>query len=350
DLLRADGRLQREVVAHTDAREEERLRSQSEPPGVFAPGLGGASVTGHLRLGDPGGSCLQLALVGRGKVLGAISFTTVPPRRLGDTEVELARDVARRIALAVDNARMHEELVEAVRARDQFLSTASHELRTPLTTLRLQSQSLLRVTRERPSCSSDQLEPRAEVIVRQVERLGHLVDELLDISRVREGRLSFHLEDLDLSEVARDVAVRFREELAQSGSPLVMRSEGSARGHWDRLRLEQVVTNLLSNAIKYGRGGPITLTVTGDANTARLVVRDEGIGIAEGDQARIFERFERAVSEKQFGGLGLGLWIVREILAGMGGTISVLSQPGSGSAFTVELPRARTPEAGPVLH
>ncbi|MFP2907557.1 ATP-binding protein [Pyxidicoccus sp. 3LFB2] len=349
DLLQEDGRLQREAVAHLDLHEEQRLRDVSEPPGLYATDAGGSpSVTGHLRLGDAAGSSIRLTLVGRDRVLGAISFTTVPPRRLGDTEVELARDVARRVALAVDNARLHQELIDAVRSRDRFLSIASHELRTPLMTLRLQSQSLLRRTRDGQPCPSEQLMGKAEVIERQVERLVHLVDELLDIARVREGRLRFHPEDLDLSEVARDVAVRFREELARSGSTLVLRSEGSIRGRWDRLRLEQVMTNLLSNAIKYGQGRPITVAVARDEHTAKLTVRDEGIGIAERDQARIFERFERAVSEQHYGGLGLGLWIVREILSAMGGTISVSSGPGRGSTFTVELPRQAAPE--PVLH
>ncbi|WP_164018157.1 GAF domain-containing sensor histidine kinase [Pyxidicoccus trucidator] len=351
DLLQEDGRLQREAVAHVDLQEEQRLRGVSEPPALYAPDTGGSpSVEGHLRLGDAAGSSIRLTLVGRGRVLGAIGFTTVPPRRLGDTEVELARDVARRVALAVDNARLNQELVDAVRSRDRFLSIAAHELRTPLMTLRLQSQSLLRRIREGQAYASERVMAKAEVVERQVERLIHLVDELLDIARVREGRLRFHPEDLDLSEVARDVSVRFREELARSGSTLVLRSEGSLRGQWDRLRLEQVMTNLLSNAVKYGQGRPITVQVTGDEHAARLSVRDEGIGIAERDQARIFERFERAVSEQHFSGLGMGLWIVREILSCMGGTISVHSEPGKGSIFTVELPWRTAAVPGPLLH
>jgi signal transduction histidine kinase len=351
DLLQADGRLQREAVAHLDPREEQRLRDVSEPPGLLVPEAGDSPMmTGHLRLGDPAGSSIRLALMGRGRVLGAISFTTIPPRRLGDTEVELARDVARRVALAVDNNRMSHELREAVRSRDGFLSNASHELRTPLMTLRIQSQLLLRITHEEKPCSASVLISKAEVIARQVERLGHLVDELLDLAWVREGRLSYHLEELDLGEVVREVAIRFREELSRSGSTLVLRTEGSSRGRWDRGRLEQVMTHLLANAIKYGQGRPITLLVTGDERTSRLIVRDEGIGIAEADQARIFERFERAVSEQHFGGLGLGLWIVREVLAGMDGTIAVSSQPGKGASFTVELPRRVASEPASVLH
>jgi signal transduction histidine kinase len=351
DLLQDDGRLQREAVAHQDAREEQRLRDISEPPGILGPDTGSApTVAEHVRLGDPEGSSIRLALVGRGKVLGAISFTSVPPRRLGSTEVELARDVARRLALAVDNARLHRELVEAIRSRDRFLSIASHELRTPLTSLRLQTQSVLRGTRAGQPCSSAKLTTKMEMMARQVQRLGHLVEELLDIARVREGRMRFHLEELDLMEVVREVAMRFQEELGRNGNTLVLRGEGGIRGNWDRMRLEQVVTNLLSNAVKYGRGRPITLMVGQDDTMVRLTVRDEGIGIAERDQKRIFERFERAVSEQHYGGLGLGLWIVREILAGMGGTISVHSQPEMGAAFTVELPRHAAWQPEPTLH
>jgi signal transduction histidine kinase len=345
DLFQEDGPLQRMAVAHMDPREEQRLRDVAEPA---LPASG--PLSGHVRMGDGGGSSIGMTLVGRNRELGTITFTTVAPRRLGGLEMELARDVARRVALAVDNARLHQELVDAIRSRDRFLSVASHELRTPLTALRLQSQSLLRVVRSGQVNTAEHLAAKVEVIARQVERLGHLVDELLDIARVREGRMSYHLEDLDLVAVVREVATRFREELVKSGNTLVLRCVGGVHGWWDPLRVEQVMTNLLSNAIKYGRGRPITVTVEEEGGIARVIVRDEGIGIAEADQARIFERFERAVSEQHYGGLGLGLWIVREILRGMGGTISVRSAPGVGSAFTVELPCQPAQEAAPVLH
>jgi signal transduction histidine kinase len=236
--------------------------------------------------------------------------------------------------------------------RDRFLSIASHELRTPLTVLRLQVQSLLRGVRTTaPVLSSSEVEGKARVIARQVERLGHLVDELLDISRLAEGRLSFLLEDVDLAEVVREVATRFREEFVQAGSALVFQGlDAPVVGRWNRLRLEQVIINLLTNAIKYGKGRPITMMVRADAEHVWFSVRDEGIGISARDQARIFERFERAVSEQHYGGLGLGLWIVREIVHGFGGSISVESAPEVGSTFTVELPRHPTQPLAPVLH
>ena len=115
----------------------------------------------------------------------------------------------------------------------------------------------------------------------------------------------------------------------------------SQRGKWDRLRLDQIVTNLLSNAMKYGSGEPIEVAMTGTPEAVRLEVRDHGIGIAPEHQSRIFDRFERAVSGRHYGGLGLGLWIVRQILDALGGSIRVRSAPGEGSTFTVELPRAQ---------
>jgi signal transduction histidine kinase len=116
-------------------------------------------------------------------------------------------------------------------------------------------------------------------------------------------------------------------------------------GGWDRLRLEQITTNLLSNAIKYGPGKPIEITLAGDEQRATLRVRDQGIGIAAEDHGRIFERFERAVSPRRYGGFGLGLWIVRRVADALGGTIDVESRPGAGATFTVTLPRHRAVEA-----
>ncbi|WP_187345082.1 GAF domain-containing sensor histidine kinase [Cystobacter ferrugineus] len=352
-LLEAEGRLRRVAVAHEDPREEARLRSLPEPPALISPDrLDAHRVTRHVRLTGPGGALLRLPLTSHSRVLGAVTFSLGPTRSLGEIEVSLAEDVARRMAMAVENARLYEESREATLLRDKFLSIASHELRTPLTALGLQSRMLLRDTRhpERP-LSPEVIARKAQVLCRQVERLGHLVDELLDISRIAQGHLSFPLEDVDLAELVRDVAASFREELANPGIRLVLSGvDAPVVGRWNRLRLEQVVVNLLTNAIKYGRGRPIALELKADEAHAWLAVRDEGIGIAPRDQARIFERFERAVSEQHYSGFGLGLWIVREIIQRLGGTISVNSSPGVGSAFTVELPRVSSRLPGPLLH
>ncbi len=245
-----------------------------------------------------------------------------------------------RLRLAREQA-ARAEAEAAVRARDEFLSIASHELKTPLTALQLQAHLLLQsLWKGGPtSLPPEQLIAMLESVERQVKRFVKLIDNLLDVSRIEAGRLELEPEEVDLAEVARGVAARFEAELARSGSSLTLAFEGPVVGHWDRLRVDQVVTNLVSNAVKYGAGRPIDVRVEGDGKTARLVVRDQGIGIAREDQARIFERFERAAPSRQYAGLGMGLYITRQIVEAHGGSIRVASAPGAGSTFTVELPR-----------
>jgi signal transduction histidine kinase len=176
----------------------------------------------------------------------------------------------------------------------------------------------------------------------QVERLIRLIENLLDVSRITAGRLELIPEEADLAAVVSDSVERLRDEAARSGSELRLVAPEPLLGLWDRVRMEQVVTNLLTNAMKYGSGKPIDVRAEPSANGGiRISVRDYGIGIPPHNQARIFERFERAVSERQYGGLGLGLWITRRIIEALEGDIRVVSAPGEGSIFTVELPRAR---------
>jgi signal transduction histidine kinase len=138
--------------------------------------------------------------------------------------------------------------------------------------------------------------------------------------------------------VVAEITDRMRDELARAGCKLSVTLE-PAEGRWDRARLDQVVTNLFSNAMKYGKDHPIDVRVEARTDAAVLIVRDHGIGISDEDQTRIFERFERAVSSRHFGGLGLGLWIVHQLVAAHGGTISVRSKVGQGAEFVVTLPR-----------
>lgn len=243
-----------------------------------------------------------------------------------------------------ERGRLYREAQEAVRARDEFLSMASHELKTPLTALQLQVQSLLRTCSGEASrtLTPEVLQRKLAVVQKQVERLVKLIGDLLDITRINAGRISLTLERLDLREVVQDVADRARESLGRSRCTLSLRlPERPVMGCWDRLRLDQIVTNLLSNAVKYGPGRPVEVAVEPRDGQARLTVRDHGIGIASEDQARIFDRFERAVSDRHYGGLGLGLWIVQRMTRVLGGTVEVASHVGEGSTFTVLLPAER---------
>jgi PAS domain S-box-containing protein len=282
--------------------------------------------------------CVPLQV--RGQTLGALTFVT-SRRPYDGRDLELAQELARRAALAIDNARLYREARQAIRLREEFLSIASHELKTPISALQLQVQ-MLQATLERApgGLSPERLRRGLDVVGRQLKRQTKLVNELLDVSRISAGRLELSLEPLDLGALVREVAERFEPELARTGTPLELVLAPDALGQWDRLRLDQVLTNLLSNAVKYGRSQPVRMELTVTDERVRLDVRDGGIGIGAEHVSRLFHRFERAVSERNYGGFGLGLWIARQMVEAMGGHIAVHSNLGEGSTFTVELPRA----------
>jgi signal transduction histidine kinase len=296
----------------------------------------------HLRLMEALGprSLLAVPLRARGRTLGALVLLTFTGSPHGLEDLRFAEALADRVALSVDNALLFREVRQAVAQRDEFFTVAAHELRTPTTSLKLNVQSLVRGARRgEASLLPPLLLAKLENIDRNAGRLTALVNELLDVTRIHAGRLRLDLEEVDLGALARDVAVRFELPASQVESPLLLDVSGSAVGEWDRLRLEQVVTNLLSNALKYGAGKPVHVRVEADAGRARLVVRDEGIGIAPESLPRLFGRFERAVADQHYWGLGLGLYITRQIVEALKGTVSVHSAPGAGATFTVDLPR-----------
>jgi PAS domain S-box-containing protein len=249
---------------------------------------------------------------------------------------KIARDISEQKRLQEELERLYREAQEATRAREDFLSMAGHELRTPLTTLIFQFYTLRRRLAAQPENAAE-LVDRAR---QQLERLVRLTEELLDVTRITSGRLSLEREVTDLSEIAREAAERLRDSAARAGSEIRVDAPPGVRGEWDRSRLDQVVTNLLSNAIKFGKGRPIEVQVEPNSSKARFSVHDRGIGISPEAQSKIFDRFERAVSQRSYGGMGLGLWITRQIVEAHGGRIEVTSAPGAGSTFTVELPTA----------
>jgi signal transduction histidine kinase len=257
-------------------------------------------------------------------------------------ERELREAVVRkeRKRLDEDRTRLLKELQEAVEMRDEFLSIASHELRTPLTPLQIHVQSLIRSLKKDPSTvGTDKLLENLEVADSQVQRLTKLVETLLDISRITAGRLDLHRAEVDLTALARGVGKRMEPEIIKVGSRLVVQSDGPVLGNWDEGRIDQVITNLLSNAIKYGPEKPVEISIGSNGREAHVSVRDYGVGIAKEDQKRIFGRFERALPSNHYGGFGLGLWIVSQIVHAHGGTIGVESRPGEGAIFDVRLPR-----------
>ncbi|WNG55132.1 GAF domain-containing protein [Archangium gephyra] len=259
-----------------------------------------------------------------------------PERVCTEDDFTFAKEYAAHATYAIDNARLYREAREAIALRDEFLGIAGHELRTPLTALQLGLQRL--VLESATPGDPTRLSKWVATCQRQGERLGRLVGDLLDVSRITSGRLPMVLEEMDLSALVEEVAARMGPELEKVRCPLVLKLQSPLPGRWDRSRLDQVLTNLLGNAMKYGQGRSIEVSAMATPEGVCVRVRDEGIGISSEDQARIFGRFERAVSERHYGGLGLGLWISRQIVTQLGGHIRVESTQGQGSSFTVELP------------
>ena len=255
-----------------------------------------------------------------GKLIGFGKITRdLTERKLGEDE---------RVRLA--------QAEEAIRLRDEFLSVAAHELRTPLTTLVLQVQSVL--------SHAPELEPglveRVEAASRSAWRLAQLIDTLLDLGRATTGQLEVSPEPFELGAAVDEVVDLLRELASRAGCELSLQIVERTRGKWDRGRVQQVVTSLVANAIKYAPGTPIEVVVAREAEVARLVVSDRGPGIPEADLQRVFRRFEGPAPRRTFGGLGLGLFLAREIVEAHGGTIVAENRAGGGAALTVRLPLA----------
>ncbi|WP_437521746.1 AAA family ATPase [Sorangium sp. So ce726] len=313
------GALQQAAVAADSPAKAARLRELAAPAS------------------DPA-AYMNAPLVTRGRCLGVLSLmrTGATPRYTG-ADTPLVEELARRAAMALDSARLYREAQQAVQIREEFLAVASHELRTPLTPLRLKlgmMQKKLATEVVNPS-----LERMVAVSLGQVERIERLIEGLLDVNQIARHELDLDLAEVDLSALTRDVVSEFREPLSRAGCRLEITAGRPVLGRFDRLRVAQVLRSLLNNAIKFGRGGAIEVTVAERGDTARVVVRDHGPGIAPEDMERIFKRFERAVSSRSYGGLGLGLYIANEIVRAHGGTIHVSSEKGKGACFTVDLPR-----------
>ena len=251
-------------------------------------------------------------------------------------EAESRREgIAERARNEAERDRLLNELREAVRVRDTFLAIAAHELKTPLTALQLQIHLLQKSDgRTSAAMSAQQLEHAVEMIARQTARLHALIENFLEVVNITSGHMDLDRAPVDLRQIVNDIVAH--DHLGRSGPAIVV--DGQAVGSWDRVRLESVIGNLVSNAVKFGEDKPISISVSCDGSTARVVVTDHGIGIAREEQARIFGKFERAVSERHYGGFGLGLWVARQIVEAHGGSIRVASEAGKGSTFVVELP------------
>jgi signal transduction histidine kinase len=276
----------------------------------------------------------------RGRTLGAAAFIlTAPQRQFSASDVAFAEEVARRAALALDNAHLYQQAQDAIAVRDQFLSIAAHELNTPLTALLGNVQSMERRA-QREGSLPDRERRAMQVIAAQTKRLSKMVGTLLDISRFEQGKLTIEHAPVDLCGMVKRIVDEVLPGLAThtlecSLPETVIIIDG------DELRLEQVVQNLISNAVKYSpNGGTIKVRVARQGSMACIDVIDQGIGIPAEDIPHLFERFYRAsnMDEQQISGMGIGLYVVQELVNLHGGSVAVESTPRQGSTFTVCLP------------
>jgi signal transduction histidine kinase len=375
DVLEDDGEIRRVEVAHADSsRSAEAAQLRGYPPDRrAAEGIARVLRTGVPELvrevtegrlpattrdaqhqeivqGLGARSLMRVPLLARGRTLGVISLiSTDASRRYTATDLALAEELGRRCAVAVDNARLYAESQQAIRARDEFLSIASHELRTPLTGIKGYAQILLRA-QIRGQLDDDRLERSLVTIDEAADRLTALVDDLLDVSRIRTGHLPLRLSTVDLVTTLSEVTTRYQDHAGEQHTVIIELPDTPVEATVDVDRLEQVVTNLLSNAVKYSpTGGEVRLTMVGGDGGALVQVTDSGIGLPPDSLEAIFQPFGRAANatRRSLPGMGLGLYICRTLVERQGGRIWATSGgEDRGTTFGFWLPR---PEKIPTM-
>lgn len=238
-----------------------------------------------------------------------------------------------------------QELQRSLKMRDEFMSLVAHELRTPLNTLFLETQMRsLQLKRGNTAAFAPQpMEAMIQRDERQIKSMIRLIDDMLDVSRMRSGKLSIRPAQVELMRLLERVVSDLSLQAATTGSSLTLRPHDGVTGCWDEFRVEQVIVNLLTNALRYGCGQPVEVSVERTGDMVRIDVRDQGKGIAPSDLERIFEPYERGARNGEPKGLGLGLYISRQLAISHGGELRVTSNPGEGSVFSLILPCTDVP-------
>lgn len=368
DLMCEDGHLTRAAFAHADPHKEPLLAEMSEryPPATAEPSpllraLRGRRTTlhatisaaelaalthdaDHTRLVEEIGfsSALIVPLYAHGRTLGVLSLVRGSDNFYSEQDRTQVDELAQRCAVALDNARLYQQAQDAVLLRDQFVAIASHELRTPVTSIRGYAQLLARQA-QKGMLDPERVTRQTGQIITQTARLTSLISDLLDASRIQQGRLDLHPVRCDLTALAREAFAAFETAPERSARHTLMFDAAEAIvGLWDSGRLDQVLTNLLSNALKYSpQGGAVQLRVQRVGHNAEVVVSDEGVGIPVEEQKALFQPFARGTAAHgRISGTGLGLYIVRQIVEAHGGSVAVESSLHVGTTFTVTLPLA----------
>jgi K+-sensing histidine kinase KdpD len=295
---------------------------------------------GHL----PVVSYLAVPVISRtGEVIGGLFFGHKKKGVFTDREERIVVGLAAQTAIAMDNARLFDKATQAIQLRDEFLSISSHELRTPLTPLKMQIQTLARHIDKGTftKLSEENIRKMVGIADKQVNRLTSLVDDLLDVSRISSGKMTLNLEDVDLNHLIEEVVERYNPQIHNAKCELTLHLMDSLVTQVDKLRIEQVLINLITNALKYAQGSPLSISLSEMGGYAVISVADKGPGVSPEDQTRIFGRFERVTSATTQTGLGLGLYIVNQIVTAHGGSIKVESAEGEGSTFIISIPIKR---------
>jgi len=288
-------------------------------------------------------SAIGVPLFAEDRIIGSIALNS-SERTYRHDDLRLAEDFALRVSSAFVNARLYRQANAAIAMRDDFLSLAAHELRTPLAGVQLG----IDVLAQRFSQTSLESMAPFQVLVRQVDRLRRFAEELLDASQIGNSRLSIRPERVDLSALVRDLIQDFEHQLVQARCKVTIETADSVVGYWDSVQLERMLSNLVDNVIKFAAGHPLEISVSAEGPNAILIVQDHGMGIPPERLKDVYDRYERCVSLKHFGGLGLGLYIVRAIVDAHGGTVRIDSDPGEGTRVRIELPRRRLTLNGPI--
>lgn len=285
---------------------------------------------------------LIVPMIIKGDIIGAITFVANDIGKFQDAhQIAMAEELARRSALAYENSHLYQLSQEAIEIRNDFLSIASHELNTPITSLKLQLQMVRRKLLSEATQKFDQnsFTKSIDSSVMHVDRLIKLVGVLLDVSRIQSGKFTYNFEDFNAKDAVNEILERNIDILTDSHCKVTIHNEQDIQVRWDRTRFEQVLTNILNNAIKYAPG-EIELKVEPQGEEVVISLSDHGEGIQKDKLITIFDRFERLNSNQNVGGLGLGLYIVKQIVEGHGGSVTVESDTGQGTTFIIKLPYA----------
>ncbi len=287
-------------------------------------------------------SFIFVPLESRHEVIGVMTIGSMEKKfSYSDDDGIFIKELADRAGITVDKAKLYTEAQEAILSRDEFLAVASHELKTPLTSILLSLQLVLR----RLEKSTTKIDASEEVIeavgvgIQQSKRMSRLINDLLDVSETSSDYFQLYKEKVNLSELINDIKLKFEIILKEKKIQLIVKEEDkNIKGVWDKIRLEQAISNLISNAIKYGNGKPISLMVKKVGSTVEIKVIDRGKGVKKEDRKKIFKVFNRGSDVKHYKGIGVGLFLTRQIVEAHGGEIGLLSKVGDGSVFTIKLP------------